>query len=364
MDMDVKFMRLALKEAKKGKGYTHPNPAVGAVIVKNGKILGKGYHKKAGMPHAEREAIKDAESKGFDISGSTMYVTLEPCCHYGRTPPCTDAIVDRRIKRVVVATVDPNPQVSGKGIKVLKDRGIDVKVGVLEKEAVKLNEDFFVYVKEKRPFIHLKIAQSIDGRTATRTGSSKWITGENSRKLAHRLRKEATAVMVGTGTALSDNPALTVRNIPSKKQPLRVLIDKELKTPLNYKLFDSSAETVVFISDRADEKKVQMLSERENIKLVKLPLKEGKFSLDDILSELYHMEVVHLLVEGGSSLITQFLQEGIFDKLSLFVAPKIIGGDGIPSVGALGVLDVNEAVSLKIESIKKTGNDIYMEMYP
>ncbi|WP_456391880.1 bifunctional diaminohydroxyphosphoribosylaminopyrimidine deaminase/5-amino-6-(5-phosphoribosylamino)uracil reductase RibD [Persephonella sp.] len=360
---DIKFMRIALKEAKKGKGYTHPNPAVGAVIVKDDRILGKGYHKRAGMPHAEREAIKDALSKGHSIEGATMYVTLEPCCHYGRTPPCTEAIIDKRIKRVVVATLDPNPQVAGKGVEILRKNGVEVKTGILEKEAKKLNEDFFVYIQKKRPFVHLKIAQTIDGKIATKTGSSKWITGEKARRYAHRLRKEATAVLVGKGTALTDNPQLTVRNYPSKKQPLRVLVDKSLEVPLDFKIYSSDASTVVITSEIAPSEKIKKLEEK-GIKIIRLPLKEGRFDINDILKALYDMEVMHLLVEGGKGIITEFIEKGVFDKISLFVAPKIIGEDGISGIGRLGIEDISEAINLRIESIKKLDRDLYIELYP
>ncbi|HHG73671.1 MAG TPA: bifunctional diaminohydroxyphosphoribosylaminopyrimidine deaminase/5-amino-6-(5-phosphoribosylamino)uracil reductase RibD [Persephonella sp.] len=360
---DVKYMKEALKLAEKGKGYTHPNPAVGAVIVKDGKIIGKGYHRKAGLPHAEREAIKDAVSKGFDITGSTMYVTLEPCCHYGKTPPCTEAIIDRRIKRVVVAALDPNPQVSGNGVQTLRKAGIEVDVGVLKERAEKLNEDFFVYIKEKRPFVHLKTAQTLDGKIATKTGSSKWITGEKARRYAHKLRKEATAVMVGTGTALSDNPGLTVRDYPSKKQPLRVLIDKDLKVPEHYKIFDGSSKTIVFASRKAPSKKVEKL-EKKGVKVVLLPVKDNRFAVEDLLSSLYDLDVMHLLIEGGKDLITQFIKKGLYDKISVFQAPKLIGEDGLSSVGILGVEDLSQSVNLRVESVKRLGQDIYFELYP
>ncbi len=360
---DIKYMKEALKLAEKGKGYTHPNPTVGAVIVKDGKIIGKGYHRKAGLPHAEREAIKDAVSKGLDITGSTMYVTLEPCCHYGKTPPCTQAIIDRRIKRVVVGTLDPNPQVSGNGVQTLRKAGIEVDVGVLREKAEKINEDFFVYIKEKRPFVHLKIAQTFDGKIATKTGSSKWITCEKARRYAHKLRKEATAVMVGTGTALFDNPSLTVRNYPSKKQPFRILIDKDLKTPENFKIFDNSSKTIVFASRKVPSEKVKKLKEK-GIKIIFLPLKNDRFAVEDILSSLYSLGIMHILVEGGKDLITQFIKSGFYDKISIFQAPKLIGEDGLPSVGSLGVEDLSQSVTLRIESIKRLGQDIYFELYP
>ncbi len=359
--IDKFFMEEAIKLAKRRKGLTHPNPTVGAVIVKDGKIIGKGFHKKAGMPHAEREAIKDALEKGYDIKGSTMYVTLEPCCHYGRTPPCTEAIIDSRIKRVIVATLDPNPQVAGKGIQILKEKGIQVEVGVLEEEAKELNGDFFVYIKEKRPFVHLKIAQSLDGKIATYTGSSKWITGEKARKFAHLLRKEASAVLIGVGTALKDNPSLTVRHIKTEKQPLRVLIDKELKTPLNFNIFDNEAPTIVITSERAERGKLENLK-KKGIKVKVLPLKEERFDIKDILKELYKEEVVHLLVEGGKGIITDFIKADLFDKVSLFIAPKIIGEEGISSIGKLSIADIKDALLLKKRKVKSLGEDLYIEL--
>ncbi len=363
-DRDYKFMKLALDLAKERKGLTHPNPTVGAVIEKNGEILGIGVHKKAGYPHAEREAIKDALKRGKDISGSTIYVTLEPCCHYGRTPPCTDAIIDNRIKRVVVATLDPNPLVAGKGINILKEKGIEVKVGVLEKEAKKLNEDFFVYIKEKRPFINLKSAETLDGKIATRTGHSKWITGSEARKYAHILRKYSSAVMIGVNTAIKDNPELTVRYVETEKQPLRVLIDKYLLTPLNYKIFNDKAKTVVFTSEKANREKLRELNKKENVEVVILHLKKNKFKIKDILRELYEREVIHILVEGGRGLFTEFFRKNLYDKLSLFIAPKILGEDGLDIVGSLGINNVYEAPSFVIDEMMKLGDDIFLELYP
>ncbi|RMA97573.1 bifunctional diaminohydroxyphosphoribosylaminopyrimidine deaminase/5-amino-6-(5-phosphoribosylamino)uracil reductase RibD [Hydrogenothermus marinus] len=363
MKKDNCFMKVAIEEAKKRKGLTHPNPTVGAVIVKDGKIIGKGFHEKAGKPHAEREAIKDALSKGYDIENSTMYITLEPCCHYGKTPPCTDAIIENKIKRVVVATLDPNPLVAGKGVEILRKKGIEVKVGVLEKQAKNLNEDFFVYIKEKRPFIHLKWAQSIDGKIATFTGSSKWITGKKAREYAHKLRNEATAVLVGTNTALKDNPYLTVRHIKSEKQPIRVLIDKDLKLPLDFNIFNKDAKTVVLTSENADKEKIKKLQEKENIKIKILPLNNGYFTIKDILNSLYEEEIMHLLVEGGQNIITQFLKEGLYDKISVFIAPKIIGEDGISAVGKLKIEDIKDSINLKRSKIISLDEDTLLQFY-
>lgn len=355
------FMKRALKIAREYKGYTHPNPAVGAVLVKNGKIIGEGAHKKAGDLHAERIAILNAKE---DVEGSTLYVTLEPCCHYGKTPPCTDAIIDGKIKKVVVATLDPNPLVAGKGVEILRKQGIEVEVGLLEEEAKELNEDFFVYIQKNRPFVHIKFAETIDGKIATKTGSSKWITGEEARKFTHILRKEAGAVLVGVGTVLKDNPELTVRHIDVSKQPKRVLIDKFLETPVDFNIFNNKAETILITSEEAEKSKLTQLEKRENIKIYILPLENGKFKIEHILDLLKEEQIIHILVEGGKGLITSFIKEKMFDKISAFIAPKIIGEDGISVVGELGVENINEAIQLKTKKIQQLGNDILIQMYP
>lgn len=359
------YMKVALDLAKIRKGLTHPNPTVGAVIVKDKKIIGKGYHYKAGMPHAEREAIKDAKEKGHDLKGSTMFVTLEPCCHYGRTPPCTDAIVEEGISKVVIGTLDQNPLVTGKGVEILRSSGVEVITGVLEKECYKINEDFFTYIKEKRPFVHIKVAQSFDGKIATKTGNSKWITSEISRKFAHKLRKEASAILVGTNTALKDNPTLTVRHLETEKQPVRVLIDKQLKVPLNYNIYNEEAKTVVITSNLADVEKLKALSKKQNVDVVILDLDENKkFKMDDVLKSLYEREIVHLLVEGGKSVITAFVKERKFDKISIFTAPILIGGDGISWLGNLEIEKIQDSLKLRVEDFKIFDKDFYFECYP
>ncbi len=363
MERDTYFMSIAIELAYKFKGLTHPNPTVGAVIVKNGEVIGKGFHKGAGKPHAEIEAINDALKRGYSLKGTTIYVTLEPCCHYGRTPPCTDAIVKHGFKRVVVSTLDPNPLVSGKGIEFLRSKGIEVVTGVLEAEAKKLNEDFFVFIKEKRPFVHLKIAQTIDGKIATFTGDSKWITSEPSRKYAHKLRKEAGAVLVGVGTAINDNPELTVRHIKTEKQPVRVLIDKKLKTPISYKIFNEKSKTVVITSDEADKEKLVKLKEK-NVELKLLPTVNGKFQVKDILDVLYSIGVVQVLVEGGSKTVTEFIKSGYVDRLSVFIAPKLIGDRGLSSISELNIQKVSESIHLTIEDIRIFQDDIYVSYRP
>ena len=358
MNEDIKFMKEAIKLAKKRKGLTHPNPTVGAVIVKDGKIIGKGYHKKAGLPHAEREAIKDALKKGHDLKGSTMYITLEPCCHYGKTPPCTDAIIENKISQVVVATLDSNPLVAGKGIEKLKKHGINVKVGILEEEAKNLNRDFFTYITEGRPYIILKWAQSIDGKIATFTGDSKWITNEKARKDVHKLRKEVSAILVGKNTALEDNPELTVRHIKTEKQPIRVLIDKDLEVPPDYKIYNEKTKTIVFTSLNPKNKKtLQALQKRPNVEVVKKETVEGKIPLREILGDLYKKGVVSLLVEGGSKTISQFLKEKLFDEINVYIGNVIIG-DGKPSVEGTLCEEIRKCSRLQLEKVKKIGDDV------
>jgi len=359
------YMKIALDLAKIRKGLTHPNPTVGAVIVKDGKIIGKGYHIKAGMPHAEREAIKDAKEKGYDLKGSTMFVTLEPCCHYGRTPPCTNAIIEEGISEVVIGTLDKNPVVKGQGVNILKSHGIKVITGVLEKECEKINEDFFTYIKEKRPFVHLKVAQSFDGKIATKTGDSKWITSEKSRQFAHQLRKEASAILIGTNTALKDNPALTVRHVKTEKQPVRILIDKRLKVPPTYNIYNNEAKTIVITSKLASQENLKRLSEKENVEIVFLDLDENeKFKIDDILKTLYEREMVHLLVEGGRGVIADFIKERKFDKISIFTAPLLIGDDGISWLDYFGIEKIQDSLKLKVEDFKVLDKDFYFECYP
>jgi len=356
------FMKKALELAKKYKGLTHPNPTVGAVIVKNGKIIGKGAHKKAGYPHAEREAIKNAIEKGYDIANSEMYITLEPCCHYGKTPPCTEAIIDNKIKKVFIATLDPNPLVAGKGVEILKNQGIEVETGLLQEEAQNLNEDFFYFIKKQKPFIHIKFAQTLDGKIATSTGSSKWITGEEARKYAHLLRKEAGAVLVGSKTALKDNPSLTVRYIETERQPKRILIDKYLETPINYNIFNEEAETFVITSEKADKSKIEVLQKKPNVKVFILPLRNKYFNWNDILDKLKEEGIIHILVEGGKGIITSLIKQDVYQRISTFIAPKLIGEDGISSIGQLGIKDINQSINLKISNIQKLGQDILLQL--
>ena len=349
------FMKMALDLAIKAKGRTSPNPMVGALVVNEGAVVGTGYHKKAGTPHAEVEAITAASGK---TNNATLYVTLEPCTHFGRTPPCTDAIIRAGLKRVVIATLDPNPLVSGKGVERLKRAGIEVSVGVLEEEAKRLNEDFFTYITQKRPYITLKWAQSIDGSMATKTGDSKWISSQESRDFAHRLRAEATAVLVGINTALRDDPELTIRAFPWERQPIRIVLDPQLRIREDLKLIRDGKASTIIITASENREKIQRLEEM-GVKVLLAPSKDGRLDLREVLRELYFMEIMHLLVEGGSITHTTFIREGLFDRLWVFVAPLLIG-EG-KRIGELNVEALQEAKRLRLREIKRFGEDVALE---
>jgi diaminohydroxyphosphoribosylaminopyrimidine deaminase/5-amino-6-(5-phosphoribosylamino)uracil reductase len=359
MNLDKRYMSLAIELAKKAEGRTSPNPLVGAVVVKGGRIIGKGYHEKCGLPHAEANAIKTAGAKA---RGSTLYVTMEPCDHYGRTPPCTDAIIKSGIKRVVMGMMDPNPITDGRGIKKLKKHKIDTKVGVLEEEARAINKPFIKFITKKLPFVRVKLAESIDGKIATKTGDSKWITGEESRRYVHRLRGRADAVMVGSGTVLRDDPLLLCR-IPGAKQPLRVIVDSSLKLPLASKLFSTapSHSVLVATTKKASFKKAEICA-RNGMSLLFCKMKNDRVDLKDLLKKLAHLGIADLLVEGGGELAAGLVEEKLVDQFIFFISPKIIGGaDAKTSVEGRGVNKVADAVKLKNISIRMFADDIMIE---
>lgn len=353
------FMKRALSLARKANWRTSPNPMVGAVIVKNGKIISEAYHKKAGLLHAEAEAIVNAKES---LNGATLYVTLEPCCHRDkRTPPCTDAIINSGIKKVVIAMKDPNPKVSGKGIEILKNHGIEVIEGVLEEEAKKLNEFYIKYITTKTPFVILKIAMTLDGKIATPSGESKWITSEKSRKLVHLMRSRVDALLSACGTVLKDNPMFTSR-IKGGKNPLRVIIDPELRIPLNYHVYNPPPDTIAVVHERKlDDNKAKILKDR-GVEII--TFSSEKVELQWLMKELGKREVTSLMIEGGSSLNSYALWSGIVDKLMIFIAPKIIGGArSYPSVGGELYKNLNEAFEIKDLRVKKLSDDIFIEGY-
>ena len=363
-EMDQKFMREALRQARKGLGRTSPNPAVGALIVRDGEILAKAYHRKAGAPHAEVEALSKLRDSA---PGGTLYVNLEPCNHHGRTPPCTEAILRSGLDRVVVGMKDPNPKVTGGGCEFLRKKGIEVTTGVLEAECRQLNEAFIKFATSGRPFVVLKSAITMDGWIATSQGRSKWITNEKSRQFVHRLRDQVDAVMVGIGTVLADDPSLTTRlNRGLGKDPLRIIVDAHLKTPANAKVLNhsSSADTLLVVGPHVrdrDFKKVQ----KEGIKTLTCPMKKGMIDLVALMGILEKMSVVSLLLEGGASITGSMLRERLIDKIYVFIAPKILGGDdGVAMAAGPGSKRMGECLNLKNIHVKRFGDDILVTGYP
>jgi len=359
LDEAEKWMRLALAEAAKGLGRTSPNPAVGAVVVKNGKVVAKGFHAKAGGPHAEVVALQKA---GSLARGADLYTNLEPCTHQGKTPPCTQAILEAGIARVIFASTDPNPLVNGKGHQKLRKAGLDVWPGVLQSEADALNRPFFKWAKTGRPFVSLKVASSLDGFVATGEGDSKWITGTASRQWVHELRDSVDAIVVGVGTVLADNPRLTSRPQGRKgKTPLRVILDTKLRSPLEARVFNSQkqAPTVVAVSRESPAKKAALLREC-GVELWELPLRRGRVSLRALLKKLAGRGCLHILVEGGAGVFGSFLEEGLADELLLFLAPKLIGRGGISWSGGLQIRKAAQARPLPISQIKRIGEDLLL----
>ncbi len=327
---DEQFLRGALNLAKKGMSWTNPNPMVGAILVKDKKIIGKGYHKKTGLPHAEIKTLKACRESP---KGATMYVNLEPCAHFGKTPPCTDAIIASKIGRVVCCTLDPNPKVSGQGIEVLKKAGIKVSVGKLKKQARTLNEAFFTFHEKKRPFIAIKFAASLDGKIATHTSDSKWITNQKARDFARNLRGQYQAVLVGINTVLKDDPHLGVR-VKGKKDPLRIILGTRAQIP----------------------KMAQVLRD-QNVLIIK------NKKIHDLLSILREKEIISILVEGGGKTLGNFLDAKLVDKVYAFHAPILIGGEKAVSVGGKGAQIIQDALHLKDISYKKFDDNLLITGY-
>ncbi len=360
-DLDEKFMRLALRLAARGKGTTSPNPRVGAIVVKDGVVVGKGWHKRPGEPHAEVIALRKA---GQAAHGSTLYVTLEPCSTYGRTPPCTDAITDAGVRRTVVAATDLWPAHRGRGFRILRRNGIEVTRGVLQAESQKLNEGFNKYVAKGFPFVTVKAAMSLDGRVATSTGESKWISNELSREHSHRMRNESDALIVGIGTVTRDNPSLTVRGkFPEIHTPWKVVVDSAASIGLNCKLLSGEAArtTIIATTRRAPGKKLGAITST-GAEIVICREKEGRVSLRDLMRKLARRGILYVLIEGGSTLITSALEAGMVDKVAFFYAPRIIGGSDAPSVvEGKGVKDLPYALAVTDVSVRRFGSDILVE---
>jgi len=359
---DTDYMKQALRLAEKGRGYTSPNPMVGAVIVKDGRIVGKGWHERAGGPHAEVNAISDAGSRAV---GATLYVTLEPCNHQGRTPPCTEAILSAGISRVVAAMADPNPDVAGNGCEYLRSKGLDVTIGVCEKEAQRLNEVFVKYVRTKRPFVILKCAATLDGRIATQNGDSRWVTGPEARKHVHEMRHAVDAIMVGIGTVKADNPSLTTRIDGTEgKDPVRIILDTGLSISEDAKVIcqDSEAKTLIVTGPDDFGQKERTISAR-GAEIVRAPVNSAGIDLKRLMEILGSRGLTSLLIEGGSRVAASAIASGIVDKACFFYAPKILGGDGIPICTGPGPALMKDAVQVSISGVLRLGPDIMVEAY-
>ena len=355
---DIDYMRLALDLAAKGRGWTNPNPMVGAVIVKGGRVIGEGYHHRCGGLHAEREAFAACTESP---SGATLYVTLEPCCHHGRQPPCTEAILEAGISRVVVGSGDPNPLVAGKGLEFLRAHGVEVEAGVLRAECDALNDVFFHYIRTKRPYVVMKYAMTLDGKIATRTGASQWITGEEARQQVHRDRHRYAAIMAGVGTVLADNPLLTCR-MEGGRNPVRVICDTRLRTPLDSQLVRTAREvpTILAVGEAAS---AQAAPYRDaGCQVWVLPERDGHVDLSALMERLGAAEIDSVLLEGGGTLNWAALESGIVQRVQAYIGPKLFGGAAAKSpVAGLGVELPAQAAGVKNITVTQIGEDFLLE---
>jgi len=349
-------MKRALQLARRGMGKVSPNPMVGAVVARAGRIIAEGWHREFGASHAEIDAIKRASSS---VRGATLYVTLEPCCHWGKTPPCVDALVKQGIKRVVIGTLDPNPLVDGKGAQILKDHGIVVTVGILEQEARALNEVYFYHTRTGLPFVTVKYAQSLDGRIATSRGDSHWISSEASRKFAHRLRAQHDAIMVGIGTVLADDPQLTVRLVKGRN-PLRICLDSTLRIPLNAQVLRDDGKTLIATTENTREK-IEALQKQGKEVLVAQRDRDGRVELVSVMKQLAERGISSLLVEGGKEVITSLLKEGVVNRMVIITAPLVLG-KGIEGIGDLGITDLEGAIRPSSYKVRRTGEDVVFDL--
>lgn len=356
LSYDEKYMRLAMQLAGNAIGRTSPNPLVGAVIVKDNRVVGCGWHRKAGTPHAEVHALNQA---GELAQGADVYVTLEPCAHYGKTPPCAKALVEAKVKNVYGGLLDVNPKVAGKGFKILEDAGIHVEYGFLQDELRKQNEVFFKWIEHKKPFIVLKVAMTLDGKIATATGQSKWITNETSRAYGYKLRDIYDGIMVGINTVIEDNPMLTAR-VDGGKNPIRIVVDSSLKIDINANVVqDKSAKTIVATTDKANKDKILKLQAQDVDVIVVDKDKNDKVDIEKLLDILGQQNICSILVEGGATLSGSFVAKKLVDKVYFFIAPKIVGGkEAKTPVAGTGILNLQEALALKDIQIEKLEEDI------
>lgn len=368
---EEKYMRRAIELAKKGSGHVNPNPLVGAVIVRDGEIIGEGYHECYGQLHAERNAIANAKKRGNSLEGSTIYVTLEPCCHYGKTPPCTEAIIEEKIARVVVGSDDPNPLVSGKGFQMLREKGIEVIPHFLKEECDAMNHVFFHYIRTGTPYVAMKYAMTMDGKIACYTGDSKWVTGEESRAHVQTLRNHYKGIMAGIGTVLADDPMLNCR-IEGGRDPIRIITDSHLRIPMDSQLVRTAGQQPLIVAclPDADEEKAAQLQEK-GVEVLRIPgvttadiTEEQKevISLPVLMKELGARKIDGILLEGGGQLNESALQAGIVDRIYCYIAPKIFGGAQAKTpVEGQGLTRAADAWQFNRIGMQEFGQDILLE---
>lgn len=356
---DTQWMARALSLAKRGMGRVSPNPMVGCVIVKDGRVIGEGWHQKCGSLHAERNALAACTQ---DPAGATLYVTLEPCCHWGRTPPCTDAILEHKIARVVVGSMDPNPLVAGKGVQILRDQGVEVETGVLQEECDRCNEVFFHYIQTKTPFVVFKYAMTLDGKIAAYTGHSRWVTGETARAHVHETRNWLSAILVGVGTVLADDPLLTCR-MEGGRNPVRIVCDSRLRTPVSSQLIRTAKEVPTLLAAVEKNENAGAL-EAAGAEIVLCKEKEGRVDLADLMVRLGARGIDSVLVEGGGELAFSALEAGVVQKVQAYIAPKLVGGKTAKTpLGGAGFPTMDRAVRLRDVAVTRLGEDILMEGY-
>ncbi len=350
------YMRHALTLAERGRGRTSPNPVVGAVIVKDGRIIGEGWHQKCGENHAEINAFQNARDRGESVEGAEMYVTLEPCSHYGRTPPCAKAIIEKKIKKTYIGLLDPNPLVAGRGVRMLKDAGIQVETGILEPQCRRINEIFLKYITEKRPFVVMKTAMTLDGKIAAHTGDSKWVSGDASRQMVQQMRNSLTGIMAGIGTVLADDPQLTCR-LPGGRDPIRIIVDSHLSIPLEAKVLKDENYVIAATEDCDPEKRGKL---GEQVLITRT--KDHKVDLDHLMELLGERGIDSILLEGGGGLNESALRAGIVDRAVTFIAPKFIGGkDAKTPVEGQGLEAMAQAIQLKNMEIARIGEDLLVQ---
>ncbi|WP_321279603.1 bifunctional diaminohydroxyphosphoribosylaminopyrimidine deaminase/5-amino-6-(5-phosphoribosylamino)uracil reductase RibD [Marinifilum fragile] len=359
MSKKYEYMHRAYELAKKGVGRVSPNPLVGAVIVKDDKIIGEGYHEFYGGPHAEVNAFRSAKES---VEGATMYVTLEPCSHYGKTPPCAEAIVKNKIGRVIIGMLDPNPLVAGRGVKILEENGIEVDFGYMCEELTEMNRTFLKFIQSKTPYVVMKTAMTLDGKIASKTGDSRWVSNEKSRAKVHELRNELAGIMVGVDTVIADDPMLTTRlGNGNGQNPVRIVVDSKARIPLDSKILNTSdqAKTILAVTEKADLDKIQQVEAKGN-QILKVDALNDRIDLNSLMQKLGELNIDGILLEGGATLNFSALQSGIVDEVVSFVAPKIIGGNAKTPVGGEGIELMKDAIELDDIKYEQLGQDLML----